>query len=157
MLFLGLGLIQKTLGIHTVGIDIVRDYPTFQHQYADVVRIYRQSFVGYVVHFVELLFVEIILHKPGVNSFRIFALGIFRDKILAELDARVGLRGSVCVVKRFVSLLFFGINFRRFRGVRRTALWSRGLSRLGWGRSWRGLLLLLRDAWLDQRQRGSNG
>src|ERR1700693_484937 len=143
MLFLSLGLVQQALRVHVVRIVIVRNYPTFQHQYTDVVRIQRQSFGCGIIHFVELLFVEIVLHQAGINNFRIFALGVFRDKIFAELDARVGLRRTVCVVKSFVGLLFFRIDFRRFSGVRRAALWSRRLSGLGWGRSWRRLLLLL--------------
>src|ERR1700722_13315877 len=137
--FLRLGLVQQALCIHAIGIDVVRNYPAFQDEHANVVRIQRERFIGGIVHFRDLLLIEIILHQPGIDNFGVLAFGIFRDEVFAHLNSSVGLLRRTRVVKGFVGLLFLGIGFGRLRGSLLASLRGRRLARFG-----RRSLLLLR-------------
>src|ERR1700722_2129232 len=141
MFFLRFGFVQQALCVRAIRIEAVRNYPAFQDEHANVIRIQRERFIGGIVHFVDLLLIEIILHQPGIDDFGILALRIFRDEVFAHLDSSVGLLRRTRIVKGFVGLLFLGIDFGRLGGSLLAILSGRSLARFG-RRSW--LLLRLR-------------
>src|ERR1700733_13462220 len=128
--FLRLGFVQQRLCIHAIGIDVVGNYPAFQDQHANVIRIQRERFIGGLVHFGKLLLIEIILHQPRIDNFGVLAFGILRDEVFAHFNSSVGLLWRTRIVEGLVGLLFLRIHFRRFRGSLLARLRGRRLTGL---------------------------